>query len=461
MTKRGHRGAKVLGITLLVLAVLAGAGYGVAYAYFSDHLVPGTKVAGIDASNMTRDEVARAVAEREAAWSEQVTSPTGFSLTLTAADVGVKVDAQAVADDAFAKTDPVRWPLDLLAPKTTGLGKRESVDQEALAAYVQQAVDAYNQGAQAPTDATVSFDATQAAYVVSAESAGTQLDPAAVTEAVRRGVSERAAQVELDDSALAKPAVSSGDEGLNQVAASANAMIGTQVPITKDGKTVATVDTDQLASWVSVSDDNQVQLDEDAVRTWVKKNLTRAAKGEDDEHVFGLDADKTTAALTASVKEGAGAPVELVTKTIKDKPKETDGAAELGRHLDVNLSTQYARFYDENGKVIWESDIVSGKTSEGRDTPTGDFHIMGKQTDRDLVGADEDHDGEPDYVSHVQYWMPFRSGGYGLHDASWRSSFGGTIYKNNGSHGCVNLPTSKAAELYQIVKKGDRVVVHT
>ena len=54
--------------------------------------------------------------------------------------------------------------------------------------------------------------------------------------------------------------------------------------------------------------------------------------------------------------------------------------------------------------------------------------------------------------------MPF-CGGYGLHDASWRSSFGGSIYKRSGSHGCVNLPTWEAPELYDLISVGTPVIV--
>ena len=56
--------------------------------------------------------------------------------------------------------------------------------------------------------------------------------------------------------------------------------------------------------------------------------------------------------------------------------------------------------------------------------------------------------------------MPFRANAWGLHDASWRSSFGGSIYVYNGSHGCVNLPSSAAAELYEIIDVGCPVLIH-
>ena len=64
-----------------------------------------------------------------------------------------------------------------------------------------------------------------------------------------------------------------------------------------------------------------------------------------------------------------------------------------------------------------------------------------------------------DYESPVTYWMPF-NGGIGLHDATWRSRFGGSIYYYSGSHGCVNLPYSAAADIYSIVEAGMPVVCY-
>ena len=56
--------------------------------------------------------------------------------------------------------------------------------------------------------------------------------------------------------------------------------------------------------------------------------------------------------------------------------------------------------------------------------------------------------------------MPFNKN-VGLHDASWRSSFGGQIYRTNGSHGCVNLPPSAAKAIFSYVSKGTPVVCYT
>ena len=55
--------------------------------------------------------------------------------------------------------------------------------------------------------------------------------------------------------------------------------------------------------------------------------------------------------------------------------------------------------------------------------------------------------------------MPFAYN-IGIHDAGWRKEFGKTIYKNSGSHGCVNIPPKKAEELYEKIENGTPVIAY-
>ncbi|MEG0215435.1 MAG: L,D-transpeptidase, partial [Hungatella sp.] len=63
------------------------------------------------------------------------------------------------------------------------------------------------------------------------------------------------------------------------------------------------------------------------------------------------------------------------------------------------------------------------------------------------------------YATPVSYWMPF-NGNIGMHDAGWRSSFGGSIYKTGGSHGCVNLPPAAAKTIFENIEKGIPVLCY-
>lgn len=126
-----------------------------------------------------------------------------------------------------------------------------------------------------------------------------------------------------------------------------------------------------------------------------------------------------------------------------------------GKYIEINLSRQHLWAYD-NKQLVYDAPITSGATGAGFATIQGLFSVKAKQTNRNLNGYAIGYD----YNVFVNYWMPF-SGNYGMHDASWRSSFGGSDYYYGGSHGCVNLPAAAAAWVYNFVNVGTPVWVHS
>lgn len=116
----------------------------------------------------------------------------------------------------------------------------------------------------------------------------------------------------------------------------------------------------------------------------------------------------------------------------------------------INVSiTEQTLYYYEYGELILTSPVVTGIHNG---TPTGNFKVLNKARNVTLRGSD--------YESFVNYWIAFKGHAYGLHDASWRSSFGGNIYKYNGSHGCINMPYYKVQQLYNLVEIGTPVNVY-
>lgn len=130
----------------------------------------------------------------------------------------------------------------------------------------------------------------------------------------------------------------------------------------------------------------------------------------------------------------------------------------LGKsYIEIDLSRQKVWVYVD-GNLEVETDCVTGCINKGHETPTGIYTLTYKEKDRILRG-DKLPNGRYSYQSHVDYWMPF-NGGIGLHDASWRKTFGGDIYINNGSHGCINLPFEAAEKIYEIINKEMPIVVY-
>ncbi len=119
-----------------------------------------------------------------------------------------------------------------------------------------------------------------------------------------------------------------------------------------------------------------------------------------------------------------------------------------GTYIEVDMTKQHMYYYVD-GELVFDTDVVTGNTGLRRGTPQGVNFVYAKQRNRILRG--------PDYASPVKYWMPVR-GHVGIHDADWRSRFGGQIYKTDGSHGCINTPPKKMAELYDMVEIGTPVI---
>lgn len=166
--------------------------------------------------------------------------------------------------------------------------------------------------------------------------------------------------------------------------------------------------------------------------------------------VYGwlIDRDGETDELVKIIQNGKDVenrkPLYKQTAMSRDKN-------DLGNEfIEIDLSKQYMWFV-RDGKAIVETPIVSGNPNQGDATPPGIYPITYKTRNAVLRG--------PGYASPVSYWIPF-NGNIGIHDASWQPIYGGNRYLYAGSHGCINTPYSKVAEIYKLSKEGMPVVVH-
>ena len=116
----------------------------------------------------------------------------------------------------------------------------------------------------------------------------------------------------------------------------------------------------------------------------------------------------------------------------------------------VSISDQMAYMY-RNSILVASGPCVTGNASRHYDTTVGYHRITFMDTNRTLRGSYG--------TAFVKYWMRFTAGGQGLHDAGWRSEFGGQIYKTSGSHGCVNLQRPVAQTMYSYAYVGMPVIV--
>lgn len=164
-----------------------------------------------------------------------------------------------------------------------------------------------------------------------------------------------------------------------------------------------------------------------------------------------LDQTATMTLLQDSITQDKTTAIAPVWKhEVKELGNPTDYNDIGDSYVEVDIGTQKIWLY-HYGELLLESDCVTG-TKNSTDTVQGVYAIFLKQSPATLTG--------PGYSSYVDFWMPFYNG-YGLHNAGWRSSFGGEIYKTSGSHGCVNLPYDTAKLIYDTIQVGYPVVVYS
>jgi lipoprotein-anchoring transpeptidase ErfK/SrfK len=144
--------------------------------------------------------------------------------------------------------------------------------------------------------------------------------------------------------------------------------------------------------------------------------------------------------------------------------KEYSGLSVLNKLIVVSLSQQRLWAYQGHRQLL-TSLVTTGNPL--LPTPRGTFTILGKWHPFTFISPWPTTDWRYYPPSPVQYAMLFRVGGFYIHDAPWRTTFGpGTNstagkpgYATTGTHGCVNVPLSVATALFYWAPDGTTVRV--
>lgn len=475
---RPSKAVKAVGITVGALVILLAGVYIAGGVYFTSHFYPNTSMGTLDLSLKGSDEASSLLTEAESDYALAVTGQ-GLSFEITSSQAGVGLDARAIIEDALSDSDPWLWPLRIAGSHDETDRLTAASDSESLAAAVQEAVDAFNATAEPSADAYVSYDADAGQFVVKDEVYGKQVSADAVVELAAKAIASMQSSLALPEDVVIKPTVLSTDSRLATAAEKANVMVGCDVVLVSstDGTQIAELDGSIISQWVTLDDNLEPTLDSEALNAWATElassldtvGTSRTYTRPDGKEVtvsggdygWAVDNDALISAVNEAV--AAGTKGEITIPCSSTGNGYTKAGQDWGAYCDVDLSEQHAYYYDASGNLLWDSGVVTGKPNGEDDTPTGVYYLKNLQTDVSLKGPIDPDTNEPEWDSPVDYWMPFVGNLIGLHDASWQPSkvfSDSSAYKTYGSHGCVNLPTDKAGELFGIIKVGDPVIVH-
>lgn len=467
---RRRRWPLVLCAIVAALAVV----YGIGVFYYSSRFFPNTTVNGEDVSSMTFSELSAYITNLGATYKVHVTGE-GMDFSIAGKDIDFTYDGATYGAEAGDQVDPWKWPFELSHPHAYTVGKGISFDGDKLNKLIENEINSFNENTKRPTNATMKYDEGEEKFVVVPEKAGTRISLRIMKELISQAVSGMQTELDASGEGLVQPKVTSEDEKLTSTIEKANKLLGSKIPIRIANEDATKIGKSKLKDWIGINDDLNITINRDLVREWAEGPLSdefdtvgnkRTYKRPDGKEIeieggtYGwiLNGEELANQIADQLENNNTDAIDAPMK-MSANSWNPDGKEWPNRYIDVDLTEQHVRMYDDNSEVMWESECVSGNTSTNHGTVLGVFTIQDKASPMKLIGLDENNDGQPDYESDVTFWMPF-DGGYGLHDATWRYSFGGNIYTYDGSHGCVNLPYDAAQKLYEIANIGDVVVVH-
>jgi lipoprotein-anchoring transpeptidase ErfK/SrfK len=295
-------------------------------------------------------------------------------------------------------------------------------------------------------------------YTIVKEVYGKSVDKNLLNKNIINAIKNKEEKLDLEElNCYEKPKFNSKSKVVINAKNTLNKYISSNIIYNYEGLTQV-LDSSIIKDWLSVDENFQVVLDEAKVRAYIDNlaNSYTASLGSSipvdggyygNNHSWIINSAEETKALIQNIANG-----QTVTKgPIYAQTSEANYFSNVGNtFVEIDMTKQHIWYY-KDGYLVVEGDVVTGNVSNGASTPAGVYKLYSKQKDTVLKGDD--------YASPVSFWMPFNKN-IGLHDASWRTEFGGDIYINYGSHGCVNAPYNVAKTVYENVNVGTPVICH-
>ena len=429
---------------------------------YKDTFFAGTVINGQDASGMTVDEVKTMISREISSYELTLLERDGKQETITREQLGLMAEFDGTLEKILEEQNPYAWLPAQIKGSEYEIPAMVVYEEENMEKVLKSLDCMDEEQTVKPENARISQYIPGTGYVIEPETEGNEVDYERFQEAVVQAVTELKGELSLEEAGVyVEPEIRAEDETLQTLLEQYN-RYGTITVTYTFGDKKEVLDGETISQWLYAEGD-EVIISDEAVTDYVQTLATKY------NTAYRAKSLKTSYGPTVVINRGhygwkidqAAEKKKLMEilkagESVTREPEYSQKAASHGAndygdtYVEINLTAQHLFFY-KDGKLLVESDFVSGNASKGWTTPPGAFPITYKERNATL-------DGEG-YSTPVSYWMPF-NGGIGMHDASWRSSFGGTIYKTNGSHGCINLPPAVAKTIYENISQGDPVLCY-
>ncbi len=465
--QKKKRGPKKLLIAASCVGLLAAAYLGVGI-FFRSHFVPNSRVNGIDSFGKTAQQMADLLADRERAYHMVIKTADGATEQVITPDM-VDLSSNLQPGDMsrlLANQQAFLWPRYLLGDKLEQKTSGWKLNRDKLNALVDALPEVSRTDLVQTKNADLVYDQQQKSYLVQEEVYGNNIDTDRFKDALADAIVNLQEEISLADYAV-QPTLKADDSRLKELIGKMNQIAQMKITL-KIGGDQETVPQEKIISWIGIDENANMVVHDEAIRAYVGElagKYDTVGKNRSFHTSYGavvnissgdygrkVDQEAEFNALKENLTDGRD-----LTRDLNFSQKAAGGAGDdIGSsYVEVNLTAQHLFVYRDGKKVV-DTAVTTGKPVNHHQTNVGIFRVKSHEANRTLRGRNDDGSS---YASPVKYWMPF-DGGIGLHDAPWKSNYGGKNYLTNGSHGCVNLPPSVAGSVFANVSVGMPVVVY-
>ena len=460
--KNGKKAAWIAACTAGILLVAAGGVYVGMSQKYKARFFPNTQINGVDASGKTAAEVQELISEGVNGYTLTIDERNNQTETIAGTDIKLHAEFDGSLEKMVAAQNPFAWLWHMKQEEYT-IGTMVAYDDAALESQIRNLSCLDPEKAVEPVNAKISEYVSGRGYSIEPEQEGTAVEAEKLTQAVTEAIENLQDHLSLEEADVyKKPTVLKDDASLAEQLDKMNKYAKMSVTY-QFGDSTETLNGDQIHAWLIANADGSVSVDSSKVSEYVSEmakahNTSNKAKTLKTSYGSTIQVSGGTYGwkINQAAEMEALAAIIASGESTTREPEYSQKAASHGAndygdtYVEINLTGQHLFFYKE-GKLVVESDFVSGNLAKGWGTPAGSYPLAYKQKNAVLKGEN--------YRTPVNYWMPFNNG-IGMHDAKWRSSFGGTIYKTGGSHGCINLPPSVAKTIFDNISAGTPVICY-
>jgi hypothetical protein len=430
-------------------------------AYFINHFYFGSEINGINVSGKSVKKVNELMESELQTYTLELKERGGKSEQIRAEEIGLKYNSGDDFRSLKETQHPLKWISVFFNKEASKMIEETKFDKDLLKERVDKLSCFDSSNIIEPQSAGLKY--SDNAYVLVDETLGNKVNKEVLYKHVEEAVLREEIAIDLEAiDCYIKPEYTSKSQKLIEARDMLNKYISSKITY-NFGDRKEVLDGSTINSWLTVDKNFKVTFNEEKAKNYIdglansyntvgKKRSFVTSYGSTiniggGDYGWSINKAKETQALITAIKEG---------QTVDKEPSYAQTALsrnenDLGKtYVEIDLAKQHLWFY-KNGELIAEGDVVTGNVSQKYTTPPGIYKLKYKQKNAVLRG--------PGYAAPVTFWMPF-NGGIGIHDASWRSVFGGTIYKTNGSHGCVNSPYNLAKAIFENIQAGVPVILY-